>query len=301
MMDVVNTFINLVPITFSQSLIYALLVSGLMVPLRLAGFPDLTCEGSFPLGGCLCAALLLAGWHPLAATLAAVMAGMLAGVTTALVNLRFGLSPLLAGIVVFTGLYSINLRILGQSNVALFDAINLYDLVHPGLTQSVGMQIVFFGVVVLCVLAALRWFLSTESGTALRVIGVNAELAPSLGISVWRYTIVTLALANGLTSLGGALIIQLQGYADIGMGLGILINGLASLVIGESITGRSTVTRQLLAPVVGSAVYYQLISLGLSSGLQPGDLKLVTAVFVLITLGLPAFRTRGVARETIRV
>jgi len=300
-MDFVNAFVNLVPVTFSQSLVYALLVLGLMVPLRLAGFPDLTCEGSFPLGGCLCAALLLAGWHPLPATLIAVAAGMLAGAATALVNLRFGLSPLLAGIVVFTGLYSINLRILGQSNVALFDVPSLYDLIHPLLTQSVGMQILFFGVLALCILGALRWFLATETGAALRVIGVNAELAPSLGISVWRYTIVTLALANGLTGLGGALIIQLQGYADVGMGLGVLINGLASLVIGESITGRATVTRQLLAPVVGSAIYYQLISLGLSSGLQPGDLKLATAVFVLITLGLPAFRARGVARETIRV
>jgi len=300
-MDFINAFANLVPITFSQSLIYTLLVLGLMLPLRLAGFPDLTCEGSFPLGGCLCAALLLAGWHPLPATLVAVAAGMLAGAATALVNLRFGLSPLLAGIVVFTGLYSINLRILGQSNVALFDTPSLYDLIHPALTQSVGWQIVFFGLLILCTLAALRWFLATEAGAALRVIGVNAELAPSLGISVWRYTIVTLALANGLTGLGGALIIQLQGYADIGMGLGVLINGLAALVIGESITGRATVARQLLAPVVGSAIYYQLISLGLSSGLQPGDLKLATAVFVLITLGLPAFRARGVARETIRV
>lgn len=300
-MDILHAFLNLVPVTFSQSLAYALLVLGIMLPLRLAGFPDLTCEGAFPLGGCVCAALLLAGWHPLPATLAAVAAGMLAGTATALVNLRFGLSPLLAGIVVFTGLYSINLRILGQSNVALFDMPSVFALIHPALPQSVGLQIAFFGALVAGVLGLLRWFLATESGAALRVIGVNAELAPSLGISVWAYTIAALALANGLTGLAGALIVQQQGYADVGMGLGVLINGLASLVIGESITGRRTVARQLLAPVVGSAIYYQLISLGLSSGLKPGDLKLATAVFVLITLGLPAFRSRGAAREVIRI
>lgn len=300
-MEILNSFLNLVPVTFAQSLVYALLVMGIMLPIRLVGFPDLTCEGSFPLGGCVCAALLLMGWHPVTATLAAVAAGLLAGAATALVNLKFGLSPLLAGIVVFTGLYSINLRILGVSNVALFDTSSLFRLIHPDLTQSVTLQIAFFAALTLLVLLALRWYLSTESGAALRVIGVNAELAPSLGISVWTYTIAGLALANGLTGLGGALIVQLQGYVDVGMGLGVLINGLASLVIGEAITGRSSVTRQLLAPVVGSVIYYQLVSLGLASGLKPGDLKLATAVFVLITLGLPAFRARGGGRETIRV
>ncbi len=245
--------------------------------------------------------MLLLGWHPVAATLAAIASGMLAGVITALVNLRFGLSPLLAGIVVFTGLYSINLRILGQSNVALFDARSLFQLIHPDLNQSVMMQVVFFALLTLCVLGVLRWYLGTESGAALRVIGVNVDLAPSLGISVWTYTIAGLALANGLTGLGGALIVQLQGYADVGMGLGVLINGLASLVIGEAITGRQSIARQLLAPVVGSIIYYQLVSLGLSSGLKPGDLKLATAGFVLVTLGLPAFRARGAARESIRV
>lgn len=300
-MDFLQAFFNLVPVTLAQSLVYALLVMGIMIPIRLVGFPDLTCEGSFPLGGCVCAALLLAGWHPVIATLAAIAAGVLAGALTALVNLRFGLSPLLAGIVVFTGLYSINLRVLGQSNVALFDTASLFQLIHPELTQSVGLQIGFFALLTLAVLVALRWYLRTESGAALRVVGVNADLAPSLGISVWTYTIAGLALANGLIGLGGALIVQQQGFVDVGMGLGVLINGLASLVIGEALTGRKTLTRQLAAPVVGSILYFQLVSLGLSSGLKPGDLKLVTAVFVLVTLGLPAFRARGQARETIRV
>lgn len=301
MTEIFTAFLNLIPVTFGQSLLYALLVLGIMIPFRMTGFPDLSCEGAFPLGGCVCAALLLAGWHPLLATVLAVVAGMLAGTATALVNLRFGLSPLLAGILVFTGLYSINLRILGQSNVALFDVPGLFDLIHPALVQSVGLQIALFATLLALIVWLLRWFLSTEAGAALRVIGVNAELAPSLGISVWAWTITSLALANGLTGLAGALVIQLQGYADIGMGLGVLINGLASLVIGEAIVGRQTLGRQLLAPVIGSALYYQLVSLGLSSGLQPGDLKLATALFVLATLGLPAFRSKGATRESLRV
>lgn len=299
-MDIIVSYFNLVPVTFSQSLVYSLLVLGIMMPFRLLGFPDLTSEGAFPLGGCVCAALLLAGYNPLLATLIAMLAGAAAGSTTALIHLRFGINSLLAGILVFTGLYSINLRILGKSNAALFNTDSIFNMINPAIVTTVWMQILFFGALIVVVLLLLRWFLTTQAGAALRVVGVNPELAPSLGINLWTFTIVGLALANGMTALGGAMIVQLQGYADIGMGLGVLINGLASLVIGESIVGKQTITRQLLAPVVGAFIYYQLLSLGLSLGLQPSDLKLATALFVLITLGLPGFRSKGMSREKMR-
>ncbi|MFD1252559.1 Branched-chain amino acid transport system / permease component [Devosia equisanguinis] len=300
-MSFVSSYINLVPVTFAQSLIYSFLVLGIMIPFRLISFPDLTSEGAFPLGGCVCAALILAGYNPILATLVAVAAGGLAGASTAIIHLRFGINSLLAGILVFTGLYSINLRILGKSNAALFNADNIFNMIHPGIVTTVWMQILVFGVLVVALLLALRWFLTTQAGAALRVVGVNPDLAPSLGINLWTYTIVGLALANAMTALGGALIVQLQGYADVGMGLGVLINGLASLVIGETIVGRHTVTRQLLAPVLGAAVYYQLVSLGLSIGLQPSDLKLATAIFVLVTLALPsATGKRFQTREKMR-
>ena len=300
-MDILSSFINLVPVTFAQSLVYSLLVLGIMIPFRLVGFPDLTSEGAFPLGGCLCAALLLAGYHPALATLLAILAGATAGAVTSLVHLQFRINPLLAGILVFTGLYSVNLRILGRSNAALFGVDSIYSMISLEVVRSVSLQIAVFAIVVALAVGALRWFLSTEAGAALRVVGVNPDLAPSLGINVWVFTIAGLAIANALTALGGALIVQLQGYADIGMGLGILINGLASLVIGETIVGRETVTRQLVAPVVGAFVYYQLVSLGLSLGLHPSDLKLATAIFVLLTLGLPAFRSGSITREKFRV
>jgi putative ABC transport system permease protein len=172
--------------------------------------------------------------------------------------------------------------------------------INPAILTDVRLQVGTFAVLIVTVLIALRWSLATQAGAAMRVIGINPDLAPSLGISIWTYTVVGLGIASGLTALGGALIVQLQGYADVGMGAGILINGLASLVIGETITGRQTVTRQLLAPVVGAAVYYQLVSLALSLGLQPSDLKVVTAAFVLVTLGLPMLRGRSTLRETMR-
>lgn len=299
-MDLVNAFLNLVPVTLAQSLIYSFVVLGIMIPFRLLSFPDLTSEGAFPLGGSVCAALILAGYDPFLATLAATAAGVCAGASTALIHLRFRINSLLAGILVFTALYSVNMRVMGRSNVAMFSADSVFLRINPAILTSVWLQVACFGALLLVAVVALRWYLATQAGAALRVVGINPDLAPSLGINLWTYTIIGLGMASGLTAFGGALIVQLQGYADVGMGMGILINGLASLVIGETVTGRHTVTRQLTAPVVGSIIYYQLVSLGLSLGLQPSDLKLVTALFVLVTLGLPSLRGRGAARETMR-
>ena len=299
-MDLVHAFLNLVPVTLSQSLIYAFVALGIMIPFRLLSFPDLTSEGAFPLGGCVCAAFLLAGHAPLLATVAGALTGVAAGAATALIHLKFRINPLLSGILVFTGLYSINMRVLGRSNVALFGADNIFAQINPDILTNVGLQIATFAVILGAAFLALRWYLMTQSGAAMRVIGINPELAPSLGINPWTYTVAGLGIASGLTALGGSLVVQLQGYADVGMGTGMLIYGLASLVIGETLTGRSTVLRQLLAPVVGAIAYYQLLSLALSLGLQPSDLKIATAALVLVTLGLPFARSKGAMRETMR-
>ena len=298
-MELLHSIWNLMPVTLAQSLIYALVALGVMIPFRILGFPDLTSEGAFPLGGCLCAALLLAGVHPLIATGVALVAGALAGATTALIHLKLRINSLLAGILVFTALYTVNLRVLGKSNVAMFSIDNLFTLISPAILTSVPLQIGWFGVLTALVLALLWWLLRTEAGAALRAVGVNPELAPSLGISIWFNTIAGVALANALSALAGAMVVQLQGYADVGMGFGILINGLAGLVIGEAIVGRSSMTRQLLAPVIGAVVYSQMTSLGLAMGLHPSDLKLATAVFVLITLALPGFNRAG-GRDVVR-
>jgi putative ABC transport system permease protein len=300
-MSWLSQYIDLIPVTFATSLIYAYIALGIMLPFRLLSFPDLTSEGSFPLGGCLCAALLLWGVNPFVATALAMMAGAMAGAVTALVHLRFRINTLLAGILVMTALYSINLRILGKANVALFTVPNVYDLIDPRILQTNIGKIIVLGLLVLAVLAILWWFLQTEGGTTLRAVGANPNLVPALGISLWAWTIAGLAIANGLVALAGALLVQQQGFADISMGFGILITGLAGLVIGETVIGRSSVTRVLLAPLVGTAIYYQVISFGLALGLHPSDLKLATALFVLVALAVPSIRGGGAgSREVMR-
>ncbi len=295
-----DSFLNLIPVTLATGLVYGYIALGIMLPFRLLSFPDLTSEGAFPLGGCMCAVLLLAGIDPFLATAAAIAAGAAAGAATAFIHLRFRINTLLAGILVMTALYSINLRILGKANAALFSADNIFALIDPRILNSDFGKIVFFGAAVAATVAALWWFLQTEAGTTLRAVGANAALAPALGISVWTWTVAGLALANGLTALAGALLVQQQGFADIGMGFGILINGLAALVIGETMIGRRTVAQVLAAPLIGSIVYYQIVSLGLAIGLHPSDLKLATAGFVLAALAIPSVRGRGFSRENMR-
>lgn len=299
MTEVLASFWNLVPVTLVQGILYAFVALAVMIPFRLLAFPDLTSEGSFPLGGCLCATLMVAGVNPLVATLAAVVAGMLAGLATAFVHLRFRINTLLSGILIMTILYSVNLRVMGKANVALIGIDSVLHWVSPEVVTSVKLQIVVFGALVAVVLAALLWLLATQVGLSLRAVGANAALAPALAINPWVYILAGLALANGLSALAGAMAVQLQGFADVHMGFGVLINGLAAVIIGETLIGRATVLRQLAAPLLGSIVYYQLVSLGLALGLKPADLKLVTGLFVLVTLALPALR-RGTEPERMR-
>ena len=299
MSAVLSSFWGLVPVTLVQSLLYAFIALGVMIPFRLLSFPDLTCEGSFPLGGCVCAAFLVAGAHPLTATAAAIAAGAAAGACTAFIHLRFRINSLLAGILLMTILYSVNLRVLGRANVALLSNETLLSMISPELNSHVPYQLLAFVLVVGVVLALLFWFLRTEAGLSLRAVGSNPELAPALRINPWAWIVAGLALANGLSAFAGAFAVQLQGFADVQMGFGVLINGLAALIIGETFLGRATVARQLAAPVLGSVVYYQLISLGLALGLKPADLKLATGLFVLVTLALPALRGRP-NTETLR-
>lgn len=299
MTDIVLSFWNLVPVTLVQGLLYAFIALAVMIPFRLLAFPDLTSEGSFPLGGCVCAVLLLTGLHPLLATGLAMLAAMAAGAATAFIHLRFRINTLLSGILVMTILHSVNLRILGKANVALLSNETVLSALSTDLPTSVPKQVMFFVLLVVAVLALLFWFLRTEAGLTLRAVGANRELAPSLNIHPWAWTIGGLSLAGASAGLAGAVVVQLQGFADVQMGFGVLITGLAALIIGETLIGRATVARQLLAPVLGSIVYYQLVSLGLALGLKPADLKLATGVFVLLTLALPALRG-GNSNETLK-
>lgn len=298
-MDVLSSFLNLVPVTLAQGLLYGLVAFGIMVPFRLLNFPDLSCEGSFPLGGSLCATLLTAQVSPSLAVVLAVLAGFAAGCVTALIHLRLKINTLLAGILVVTMLWSIDLRVMGKSNIPLFALDTLFDLAWAGFAQSVAAQIVAWTVLAVACVGLAAWLLRTDIGLAFRAVGSNETMARAQGISTAAAIVFGLGAANALVAFAGATVAQTQGYADVAMGFGLLINGLAALIIGEALIGRRSVLAQLAAPFVGSVVYFQVISLGLAAGVHPSDLKLVTALFVLATLGVPALRSarKGAAAD----
>jgi putative ABC transport system permease protein len=286
-MNFLSIYFNLIPVTLVQGLTYAFVAMGVMIPFRVINLPDLSSEGTFPLGGCVVAMLITAGLHPLLGTLSAAACGFAAGAITALIHLKFKVHSLLAGILTVTMLWSVNLRVMGKPNSPLFGLPNVYDWLHPAIAGSLLLQCLLFLGLHILLIGSLWWGLQTHAGLALRGVGANSQLAPALGIHAVRYTVIGFGLANAITATAGALVAQNQGYADVGMGFGLLVNGLASVIIGEAITGKRRLLSQLCAPVVGAISYFQLGSLALSLGLAPSDLKFATAVFVLVTLGWP--------------
>lgn len=303
MIDIFQTWMAMIPATLAQSLILSFVVLAVMLPFRILSFPDLTSEGSYPLGGCACAVALVAGVPPLLALVLAAAAGFLAGCVTAFIHLRFRIHTLLAGILVTTMLYSINLRIMGKANTPIFQEPKIYGWFSGlGLPDS-WVKIAVVSVLVLLMALVLNlWFL-TERGTAMRAVGANPEMAEAQGINVWRVTLGGVGLAGASAAFGGGLMVQSQGFADVNMGLGVLINALAALMIGEALVGRRTVRHQVAAVVVGAVVYYQLIAICLALGLPPGDLKIATGIFVLVMLAGPTLgvkRAGAQPKETFR-
>ncbi|WP_048645071.1 ABC transporter permease [Nitratireductor soli] len=300
-----TSFVALIPVTLAQSLILGFVVAGIMIPFRMLSFPDLTSEGAFPLGGCICGVALAAGLSPITAIGIALLFGFIAGCCTAFIHLRFRIHTLLAGILVMTMLYSVNLRIMGRSNLSVFGSTTIFDWVPFTQAGFPIAKIVAVGIISVIVFLLLNFYFTTEKGTAVRAVGANPAMAEAQGINVWAATIGGVGLAGAFSALSGALMVQSQGFADVNMGLGILINGLAALMIGEAIVGKTTVWRQLLAPFAGAIVYYQLVSLCLAAGMPPPDLKLATGAFVLLMLALPSLRGAGgrqaaTARESFR-
>ena len=297
-MDIINVFLNLVPITLLQGVIYGFVALGIMIPFRMLSFPDLTAEGSFPLGGSVAAAAIAAGMHSITATLLALAAGFLAGCATALIHLKLRLNTLLCGIIVLTMLFSVNIRIMGKPNQPIFAQDNLFDILLGEYSRVLPLQIGLVAVLLAATTGLLLLFFKTEFGTAMRAVGANPLMARAQGISIWRHTILGIGLAGGLCAVGGALLAQNQSFADVNMGFGVLLNGLAAVIVGETLVGRDSLARQLLAPAVGAIAYYQAISLALALGLEPSDLKFLTGAFVLIMLAIPRLKGQRQAAST---
>jgi putative ABC transport system permease protein len=267
-------------------LLYAFLALGTFVTYRIQNLADVTVDGSFTLGAALAAILLVLGVHPLLATAAAVVGGALAGAVTAFLHTRFRINALLAGILVMTALYSVNLHVMGRANIPLLQTKTVFTIIErsvPVLRPELRLAVVLSSVV-LAYWAFASAFLRTDFGLSLRGAGNNPVMAAAGGVNVNRMVLFSVALGNGHAALTGALVAQYQGFADVSMGVGTVVLGMASVILGESLARTPNVFVRLLGVIVGAIIFRFLVALALFVGLNPVDLKLLTAGFVLATL-----------------
>jgi len=287
-------------------LAFAALAWGVYIASRVLRFPDITPDGSFPLGAAVAATMIVGGADPLVATIVAFFAGMAAGYVTGVLHTRLRVTELLAGILVMTALYSVNLHVMGRSNVSLLDRATLVTRLHtiaPATAAWSGDMAfgVVFLVLALAIGGLIAWFLRTDFGTAMRAAGDNPAMITAQGVDRRGMVELALALANGLVAFSGALIAQYQGFADVTMGVGTLVAGMAAVILGETLKPRrARLGGTIIMVAIGAIVFRALIALALRLGLNPIDLKLATAAFVLLTLALPNFnfgfrRTAAVA------
>jgi putative ABC transport system permease protein len=258
-------------------------------------FPDLTVDGSFPLGGAVCAVLIANGMDPFLATLIATLAGALAGMVTAVLNVHLKIMDLLASILMMIALYSINLRIMGRPNIPLIMEPTMFSILQPQwLSDYIARPLILLVIVILAKLLLDAYF-ATRQGLAIRATGSNPRMSRAQGVNTGAMVILGMAISNALVGLAGALFVQTQGGADISMGIGTIVIGLAAVIIGESILPARRIFYLTLAVVIGAVIYRFFIALALNSdfiGLQAQDLNLITAVLVVIALVIPLIKQR---------
>jgi putative ABC transport system permease protein len=290
----VEAISGILAISCYEGLIYGLVAIGVYLTFRVLGFPDLGVDATFPLGGATSAVLIVGGVNPFLATAAAFGAGLVAGCITGLLNTALRISALLSGILIMVGGYSINLRIMGGANVPLLREVTSFDLFGELLgLQGLTLSILFSGLVALFIFLILNWFLRTEIGLSLRASGDNEKMVRSLGADTNKNILIGCALSNGLVALAGALVAQNQGFCDVGMGIGIIVMALASIILGEGLLGNPRgITAILMCCFVGTFAYRLFITIALRVGLQPGDLKLISSLLVIVVLGIPYLRKR---------
>jgi putative ABC transport system permease protein len=305
---------SLVVGTFTIGFILSLLALGVFISFRIFAFPDITADGSVTLGASVAATLLVHGVTPPIASLAAFGAGMLAGACTGTLHTRFKINPLLSGILVMTALYSVNLHVMGSSNVPLLSVKTLatqaegiglklmrgatsFDLLgwDVSVRDASGLGAIFLSVLLTGTL--LYWFLRTNLGMAMRATGDNVQMIRALGVNDGNMILFGLAISNGFVALSGALLAQYQGFADVGMGIGMVVWGLASVIIGEALVGTNQLGLTIVGTVMGSVLFRLMVAVALRWGLSPNDLKLITAGFVFVALIVPQFIRKGRIRR----
>ena len=297
---------------FTIGLILSLLALGVFISFRIFAFPDITADGSVTLGASVAATLLVHGVSPPLASLAGFFAGMLAGACTGTLHTRFKINPLLSGILVMTSLYSVNLHVMGRSNVPLLTVNTLATQAERAGVRVIGArtfdlagwEVSARDAAVLCAIAAaivamgvlLYWFFGTHLGMAMRATGDNVQMIRALGVNDGNMITLGVALSNGLVALSGALLAQYQGFADVGMGVGMVVWGLASVIIGEALVGGTQLGMTIIGAVMGSVLFRLLVAVALRWGLNPNDLKLITALFVFLALVAPAMLRKAQPR-----
>ncbi len=273
----------------SQGILWGLMALGVYITFRLLDIADLTVDGSFATGGAVCAVCLVNGVNPVLALILSTIAGFIAGFVTGLLHTKCQIPAILAGILTQIGLYSINLRIMGRSNTPLLQ----YDNIFEGLENLTGLSnnwiVLIIGLIVtVLVILILYWYFGTEIGSSIRATGNNEQMVRALGVNTNVTKTLGLMISNGLIALSGALVTQQQGYADVRMGIGAIVIGLASIVIGEVIFGhKGAFGTRLTSIVVGSVIYRIIVAVVLQMGLNTDDLKLLTAILVAIALTVP--------------
>ncbi|WP_313295876.1 ABC transporter permease [Diaphorobacter sp.] len=282
-------------------LIFSLVALGVFISFRLLRFPDLTVDGSFPLGGAVCAVMISSGVNPFIATIAATAAGAVAGMVTGWLNVRLKIMDLLASILMMIALYSVNLRIMGGPNIPLINDDTVFTILQPANLPDFWSRPLILIVIVVIAKLFMDWFFSTERGLAIRSTGSNARMARAQGINTGAMILLGMAVSNALVALAGALFAQTQGGSDISMGIGTIVIGLAAVIVGESILPSRKLVLATLAVIIGAIVYRFFIALALNSdfiGLKAQDLNLVTAVLVTIALVIPQLKRKLASRRT---
>ena len=275
----------------SLGLLWAIVTIGVYLTYRILSIADLTVEGSIVTGAAIAAVAITRGINPYLAIGLAFLGGLVAGLITGLLHTKLKIPSLLAGILTLIGLYSINLRIMGRANISLLRVNTVYTFFENlGLDHT--MSVIVIGLTfVLSLTGILYWFFGTEIGCAIRATGDNPQMARAQGINTNNTIILGLMISNGLVSIGGALIAQSQSFADIQMGIGAIVIGLASVIIGEVLFGKRNFYSRLISLVLGAITYRVIIALVLKLGMPANDLKLFTAITVAIALSLPVFRS----------
>ena len=285
--------LDLVLSTVSQGLLWAIMALGVFLTFRVLDIADLSVEGTFPLGAAVAATLIDAGHSVWFAMLIALIAGCIGGTVTALLTTKLKIPALLSGILTMIGLYSVNLMIMGKANVPLLRAETVFTLTEDLFGVSSVVATLIVGLIATTVVGVIMyWFFVTVLGTAIRATGCNPQMARAQGINTNVMVILGLLISNGLVALSGALVAQSNGFADVGMGTGTIVIGLASVIIGEVLFGTRSFKNWLISVVLGSVVYRAVIAIVLELGMPPNDLKLFTAVLVAIALSLPLIKNK---------